>query len=370
MKIGILSFQNAVNYGAALQLYALQTSLENYGYDVEIIDYICKSVEKMNKIDRQPFVAKNTNLRLLKKIYLKFDYYRTRNIWDKRYYSFKNFRENYLKLSNQRFYSIKDLNNINRYDAIIVGSDQVWNPNITDGLDPVFFCAFELPDEVKKIAYSASCGSVNTLKNNYDIFYELINNFDHISTREEELNKFVNLKKKSTRTLDPTFLLNLNEYNKIVKSLDIDNYLLIYKMQKNDDLYKLAKKISKEKQLKIVDISFPPPLKKDKEIIYLPYISPQEFLGLFRKASYVITNSFHGTAFSIIFEREFFTFPHRSVGQRMVDLLNLLKLKERLVTDLDKIYSIDIAPINYKIVNEILKIEIKKSLSYLNNALS
>lgn len=357
MNIGLLAFQNAINYGAVLQMYALKTKLENMGHNVEVINYFCESIEMGNKIDREPYVSKSANLRLLKKIYLKIEFLRTQKTWKKKYSMFKTFREEYLNLS-KKYFKETDLNNISKYDAIIVGSDQIWNPNITNGFDPVYFCAFETTKNIKKIAYSASCGSVNTIKNNSEKFYELIKNFDFISAREEELNEIINRRSKSVRTLDPSLLLDVKDYNNIAELPNENDYLLIYKMQDNKELYLISKKIAKDKGLKIIELGLPP-VKRDNQIDYVSDASPQEFLGYFEKASFVITNSFHGTAFSIKYNREFLTVPHRSVGQRMINLLTLLKLNDRIITESTQLDDSKLSEVNYEKVNLLLDKEIE-----------
>src|SRR5690606_1842372 len=99
--------QNAINYGAVLQMYALKTRLEKMGHNVEVINYFCQSVQLGNKLDREPYVSKNANLRLLKKFYLKMEYFRTKKEWAKKYNGFKEFREKFLNLS-EEFFSLSD----------------------------------------------------------------------------------------------------------------------------------------------------------------------------------------------------------------------------------------------------------------------
>ncbi|MCM2604244.1 polysaccharide pyruvyl transferase family protein [Rossellomorea marisflavi] len=241
MNIGLIAFQNAINYGAVLQMFSLKTKLEEMGHHVEVVNYLCDSVEKGNKLNRKPYVSKNAKLRLLKMLYLKGKYISTQKDWEEKYNSFKAFREKYLNLT-ESYTLDSDFKSLETYDAVIVGSDQIWNPNITNGFDPVYFCTFSLDKKVKKIAYSASCGSIKTIENKSTEFYELLNNFDYISAREEELSEFINIQSNSVRTLDPSLLLSKEKYNSIAKNPVDENYLLIYKMQDNKELYDTAKK--------------------------------------------------------------------------------------------------------------------------------
>lgn len=368
MKIGLIAFQNAINYGAVLQMYALKTKLESKGHEVEVINYHSESAEKGNKLKREAYVSKGTSFKLLKSFYLKIKFIRTQSMWEKKYAEFKFFRETFLNLSSKSYYNFHELNEDMNYDAVIVGSDQIWNPNITNGFDPVYFCDFN-KNGLLKISYAASCGSVDTIRKNSDEFYKLIQNFNSISVREEELNKYVSLKTSSTRTLDPSLLLKSIEYDEIAVLPDKNKYLLIYKMQDNKELYSAAKKMAKLKGLHLIEIGFPP-FQKDKEIEYISNASPQEFLGYFKNASFVITNSFHGTAFSIVYNKQFLTVPHRRVGQRMINLLEVLNIKERLILEAKQLDEGEIKDINYFEVNNLLESEISKSMNYLETALS
>ncbi|WP_375540479.1 polysaccharide pyruvyl transferase family protein [Rossellomorea marisflavi] len=122
------------------------------------------------------------------------------------------------------------------------------------------------------------------------------------------------------------------------------------------------------KGLKIIELGFSP-FTGNKDIKYVPNASPEEFLGYFNNASFVITNSFHGTAFSIKYNKEFLTVPHRSVGQRMINLLNLLKLDKRIITESSQLVISKLEKINYSNVNLLLEKEIESSLSYLMTSL-
>lgn len=368
MKIGLLAFQNAINFGAVLQMYSLKKRLEKLGHDVEVINYFSKSTEMGNGLNRTPYLSKNTNLRLLKYSYLKIKFMKTQKMWEKKYHKFKSFRDIYLNISKNTYHSIHDFNKEIHYDTIIVGSDQVWNPNITDGFDPVFFCDFNENIQINKVAYAASCGSVSTIKENSEEFYSLIKNFDSISVREEELNNFIELERMSNRTLDPSLLTTKEEYNEIAIIPSEKDYLLIYRMQENKELYEVAKNIAAKRNLQIIELGFSP-FKKDPGIKYIEDASPVEFLGLFKEASFVVTNSFHGTAFSIIYNKQFYTVPHRSVGQRMINLLELLNLNNRLILKADQINFEELKEIDFEPVNLLLKVEIDKSMNYLENSL-
>lgn len=367
MRVGILTFHNAVNYGGVLQAYALQQALIKLGLEVEIIDYYNESIQLSNQLNRKVKLSKNTKHRFLKTIYIKGNHILTSDIWKKKYNNFKSFRESKLNLT-KKMKNSSEFDELN-YDALIFGSDQIWNPNITGDFDFIYFGKFKT--NAVKIAYAASCGSVNTIKENKKEFIELISNLDYISTREKELQELIvnNTTYEVIQTIDPTLLLSHQDYNNISINPESKNkYLLIYKLQDNKEIYKCAKKIAKEKNLQIYEIGIKSKFKNN--IKYFESVGPEEFLGLFKNAEFVITNSFHGTVFSIINKKNFYTIPHKTVGERMIDLLNRLDLDDRLIRCAEEIVFEDLMKINYEKVENNIDISKKSSIEYLKNTLS
>lgn len=360
MKAGILTFYNAINYGGVLQAYALQEYLKKGDIEAKIINYESPSIKRANQINRQVKIHKGVKLRLLKTVFAKLDYATTKKRWKAKYLKFEKFRNAHLDLVSKGAVSKESITKLD-LDAIFVGSDQVWNPLITRGLDDVYFCDF--PTNAKKISYAASTGSLNTIKSDTTEFLKLVENFDAISTRELDLGEYIKqyTEKETIQVVDPTLLLNKDDYSKIAIKPNINHpYLLIYKLQVNENIYKLAEKIAKEKGLIIYEIGFKP-WKSKKGINYLEIIGPEEFLGLFEAADYIITNSFHGTVFSIINQKSFLTVPHRSVGQRMIDLLESLDLADRLIYSSEHLTPKLINKIDYQCVNN--KLETRKDVS-------
>lgn len=361
-KVGIITFHRAINYGAVLQAFALQKTLENLNVEVEIIDYQNTALNKSNSIIRKPKIYKKTKYKKLKEWYIKYKNIKNQKEWEIKHSNFTRFRNKNLKLSEKNIEQKKDNKSIN-YDIVICGSDQVWNPEITNGLDKIYFS--DIKSSSIKASYAASVGDLRVLNGHEKDFIEKINKMDYVSTREKDLSEFIKSKtnKKAVQVLDPTLLLQAKNYIELVKEPKNipDNYLLIYKMQNNKDLYKTAEKIAKELNLKIIEIGF----KTNKNITFIESASPGEFLWYFKNAKYIITNSFHGTAFSIIFQKNFVTFPHKSVGQRMIDFLNSIDLTERLLYSYNEYDKRVLEEINYTHPLELLEIRKKKSLKYI-----
>lgn len=368
MKAGILTFHNAYNYGAILQAYALQETLIEKGVETKIIDYRLRQIEEEYKILRFDLVRDL----IKKKEYVsaaKIIPYNCLNLNSriKKFNKFKNFSNTYLKLT-KKCNTYSDLNKLD-LDAYICGSDQIWNSNITGSINSIYFCGFNNNKNVKRITYAASMGK-NKYSNKQEEreFKNNLENLTHISVRESQLKeyteKFTN--KHVTQVLDPTLLLDKNKWRTISKKINIDGkYLILYSLQINENLLNVAMKISQKYNLKIVVIGNKS-LRQKNDYIVLDNIGPEEFLGLFENCEFVVTNSFHGTCFSIINNKNFYTIPHSSAGSRMKSLLDGLGLKERLIHSEQ---DVDLEEIDYELVQLKLDEQIKNSLQFIENAM-
>lgn len=319
MKIGIITFHFANNFGAALQTYALSNTISRlYGHSVEIIDY------------RNCFISFTDFVRIfpitlnLKELVSGLTTFTKR---EQRRKKFVKFQKKYFSLS-QKYTTLKSLrDNPPIYDVYICGSDQIWNPAVTGGLDPAYFLDF-VKNEGKKISFAASFG-VGVLKKMY---WQEVNrclmNLDDVSVREKE---GVNLAEKITgrkvsQLIDPTFLLNKEEWEKMAKQPKIvGEYILVYVMQNNKKVYEYAKRIKDILGLKMVVISrYGYSLDFMDEVLI--DVGPEEYLGLFKNAAFVCTNSFHGLVFSIIFEKDFYVVPSTRFNSRINNLMQVLKV--------------------------------------------
>lgn len=359
-KIGIITFHKANNYGAVLQLYALNEVLKkDKNNEVFVVDYNNKFLYKNHKLFHP--LRKNL-IKYFKDIFYDFKYIR-KNI--KRINKFKSFLKN-------NFNFIKT-NEENEMDVMITGSDQVWNYNITGKLDD-YYTLYNIKDNVKKISYAASVGSVTCIHNKKNEYIEKVSKIDAISVRENDAkDAFENIIKNNIEVvLDPTLLLSKEEWeNKIgEKTKDInEKYILAYVVEEDKEYIKILNELSKKTGLKVVHFS-----KSDKDIknvIDNAYSKgPLEFVDLIKNAEYVVCTSFHATVFSIIFNKKFWVIPHRKTGNRVLNLLNKLEINNRVVETIDdfnnKNYDEDI---DYCKVNEILEIEKNKSLKWLEDAI-
>lgn len=318
MKIGILTFHRAHNYGAILQVYALQELLKEY-YDVEIIDYYPKSLHYYHYSE-----CYNVSIFHVKE-YVKNKLFLGRR--KKRYLAFNNFIENYLVVSPQ---PIDDINK--KYDAIIIGSDQVWNPRNNYGeYDYYYWGRFKRAGELRLISYAASAGK--SLKElDWPLVANFLRNFDAISVREFQFRDL--LKNKcdinSEWVVDPTMLQDRIFWNKIVPPKLYDKpYLFFYQARRNESAYNYAKKYAKKMKLQFVCLSAHIMLQNDKKVIAA---DPLDFLSLVKYASYIVTTSFHGTVFCYQFKKDFCCLKlDDGDNDRTESLLSLMGLKDRLI---------------------------------------
>lgn len=372
-KIGILTFHYAINYGAVLQAFALSQTCEKLGYEVEIINYCTQSHERANRIinDSKRGLFKTLIYSLLVMPHLG-QLKRKKN-------RFRLFLKEKLHIS-YRFFSSKELmGNLPPKDAYITGSDQVFNPVSFENIR-AYYLDFEKQNGSKKIAYAPSFGISSFDEALTDKIGHLLKDFDSLSCREDDgANYIESVTGRVTPTvLDPVLLLNEEEWKALSLSIKKPcktkgKYIFVYDLNGRDNLIALAQKLQHKVRLPIVCLT----TKKycvgrynvDEVIMDA---GPKEFVSLVSNAAYVLTDSFHGTAFSLIFKKQFLAYNALpKASQRIRSLLSALGLNERLVENVsvneEEVFKcINQADDYQSILNEL----IDKSKSYLINSLS
>ena len=361
MKVAIITFHRAINYGAVLQVLALQESIMKLNHEATVIDYRCKAIEEDYK-----------NIRLKKGVGLKsiVNNVISYPIRYKKKKEFYRFVEKNLNLSSSIYSSNAELIKSNdEYDIFITGSDQVWDDKCVK-FDKAYFLDF-VSESSKKNSYAASF-SFGELPNDLKEEYRArLKDFNNISVREEVGKKIFGqlLNKNIVVSLDPTLLLNKEEWSKYATERLIEQkYILIYSVHAPNKLFKFAEELSNKTGFKLVNINDSWQRKVNAK--YLRGISPSEYLSLFKNAQYILTNSFHGTVFSLIFNKKFMVelvSKTNKINHRSKHLLELLGLEDRILENIDGKWQDD--DIDYKNVNCILEIERKKSIQYLENIL-
>lgn len=358
-KIGILTFHNVPNYGAILQTYALKKYLEKISNrEVRIIDFQCQGNDRNfepNMIEKQIITRKGFVVKRVIKLfrYLVF----SKKAYTKKTKMFSEFRRIYLNIDSE-------LNVLKKnYDLVVCGSDQIWNPNITKGFQDYYFGANKNQTGLRTISYAASCGDVEEISaENENQFLNNISKLGKVGIREKSLDNYLHDRGiESFCNIDPTFLLCKEEYiEEFSLSCLNEKYILVYALQKNGLLESIAKKVASELQLPIIVVCGYMAREKhgDNELFD---VAPTKFLELLYNSDYVITNSFHGLAFSLIFEKNFSVVMPKSRGSRLQDFLLELNLLDRVCVD----DNIRVTDVNYKSVNNLLKSKIESSKQYL-----
>lgn len=382
MKIGIITVQRAPNYGAQLQCYALYKFLKDMGHDVEIIDLLRPYHKDFNNNTKyKPFQSISWQKRLYRWIKSKVKWlisnkYR-KHLKNEHLFSLK-YSSEYIQLNekfarfesrmkySETYHSLEELNtNTPYYDAYLTGSDQLWNPTQPYCVEP-YFLTFVRNGSIK-MSYATSVGLAdlpNPIKNQYK---EWLKSFKWISVREQSavsILRGIGLTNVE-RHIDPTFLVKAEEWMQMAIKPEIDNYLFYFSISQNPHKLLSALKLAKQNNLKLVyrKKTYKQEL-NDTNALGLIDISPEEWLGLILYSNYVITDSFHGTAFSIIFRKNFnsFILNGSKRGSRIVDLLELLGLNNRLCNN--DFSHFQMTQVDYKGVCEVIQSEANKTNEY------
>jgi len=348
----MLTFHNAENYGATLQAYALKETLKELGLDAHFINYENKKILSDYKLIR-------TNS--LKSFFSSL-WYLPRNLKRKR--SFKSFSDAYLDTTSKVYLNKEEIEqDIETGKIFVAGSDQIWNPLLTDGLSDIYTLNFRNTD-IKKIIYGASLGNEELLQKNAADFKSKLQDLDLISVREKSIIKSLEeiCGKKVEQVIDPTLLLSKEKWDKLIDENNVvtlpkEKYILVYTLFESEEVTKIANYLSSKTGLEVVHFRKYNAYKN--ELMSLYSYGPVDFVNAFKNAAYVVTNSFHGTVFSLIYERKFYSVLPKERAGRIKDLLQDLELDSRIISD-QKEANIDLN-INYDSVNE--KIEALKSKS-------
>ena len=363
MKAGLVTFYHIHHYGALLQAAATERAVESLGGACEIIDYY---VNQNNDLFRKPTGVGSAAA----DVHTALHYKALRD----RYQRFERFSKDHLRISGHRFESLEELRSAELpYDLILSGSDQIWNPKIfPDGrFDPVFFGAFSTR---RKIAYAPSFGVPHIPEGMEEELRSYLESFSHISVRERQGREIVKeiTGKDVPVVLDPTLLLTAEQWSAMAVPPDRSGgYILCYCISKPGALAPYIQRLAEETGLPVVQLCGIRQKVHPKAACVLD-AGPSEFLGLFQNASYVCTNSFHGTVFSVQFQKPFFTAVAPSElaapeSSRTFSILSRLGLTERIIGT-GATAGLD-ATIDWADVDRRLRAARQSSLDYLRAAL-
>lgn len=360
MRIDIITFHFVNNFGGALQAYALQKAIVGEcDADVEIIDYRNWFIRFTDTVRLFPIT---TNLKELLSGLLTLEQRL------KRVKKFHQFVNQHFSLS--KYYSCSKALNQDPpvADRYICGSDQIWNPTITLGVASPYYLYF-VKERKKKIAYAPSFGNSTVKKSYHAQIRKYLSSFAALSVREQSGVDFIQKLTgcKAECLIDPTFLLSKSEWEHVASDTKVTGpYMLLYIMQRDEEVYEYARKLKEATNLRLIEISrygYRPDF-VDETIID---IGPSEFLGLFKNAEYICTNSYHGFAFSILFEKKFCIVPSKRFRARIDNLAQLLEI------ELPKaIPNFEVADVTYdkQKVLKIIEHEKRKAIAYLKKNLA
>lgn len=323
MKIGILTFHCAHNYGAVLQCYALQEFLCSIGHDVCVVDYKPQYL-KESLFSWYKWVSLSP-MKTLRKL-----------SWQKKTFGDQLRKNNAFKLFIKDFLYVKNIDLAsykNDIECFVFGSDQIWRKN-RNKFDPIYFGCFNGSRGKKLVSYAASMGLSSLTEEDSQMVSTWLASFNGVSVREPQLKELLSslVPANIKVVVDPTLLLNENKWKSIaVLPRSRKRYILIYQVIFNPATYDFANEVSKRLGIEVIEISSDFILREvNHNIIY--DTSPQEFLGWVLNADFVVTTSFHGTVFSLIFNRPFVSIKQNLQSDvRIESILSVCGLSERFI---------------------------------------
>lgn len=370
--IGIITYHHYYNYGTMLQALALQEKVEQLGYQAELIDFkqdnsLSRCEMLKLRIKRMPVYIKER-----KKYRALAD---SREKIKEKNELFEQFYKTYLHVGKKKYTTTQQLmENPPVYDGYVVGSDQTWNPFVANSPE-AFFLPF-VENKSKKGSYGPSL-AVKSLSDEKEKEYrKKLSNFSFLSCREQDGAQLLSriTQKEVKCVLDPTLLLSAKEWGKYCEfEIPKEPYILVYFLGEKSEHRRAVEKIQKLTNWKI--ISLPAAyLEMENNDYKKVWGGPKEFLSLIRGAALICTDSFHGTMFSINFQRNFFSFckssdsEESSENSRLYSALNIFGLSNRIIHNMDNLTAEDIS-IDYKNVIPILEEQRRDSIEYLENML-
>lgn len=364
MNVKVITRHTPSNYGSLLQSIATIKVVESLGHVCEIIDYRRKDEYGIKSILTDVSRKKAWKHSLIKKwTYIALRYpEETFTQW-----KFGEMRQKYLRKT-QTYHTIDELKKLDA-DVFMTGSDQVWGPLLNGKYDPIYFLSF-VADDKKKVAYAGSFGREEFASQVLTEYKQLLIRYHYLTVREDSA---VSLLDKmgvhcDGQVLDPTLLLDKGQWEEYIEKNISGKYVLVYEIHNNPLLDDYAKRFAAYVGLPLIRISpmFHQFIRGGK-FVFLPGIGT--FLSYIKHATYMLTDSFHGTAFAINFNTQFIeVFPNSETGIRIYSILRQTGLQNRVVNDYDD-FSLADSPIDFIQVNEVIAEARKKSFSLLQEML-
>lgn len=365
LKINVITLHRARNYGSVLQALATQWFFEEFNVQAEFLDYFPERYTSFGLLKR----LKHKNQRLFRHPILLFaarllilpSYLKKRIV-------FNTFLRKYLKLTSKTFYSMQELQqNCPLADAYCTGSDQIWNSHWNEGIDSALYLNF-LPASAYRFSFASSFGNIEISAEEQTAIHPMLQTYSHLSTREYSGQKILENMAFSnvTSLVDPTLLYTAQQWNYIASGKKHkQRYILTYNLHHDKTIDQYAQKLSKEQNLPVWNISYNlHDIHRPGKLIWCPPV--EQFLSLIRDAAYVITDSFHGTVFSLIYEISFIViFPDKS-SDRLRHLLAMTNTQNRGFKGMPN-SNIILRSLNTMYIHEVFKSQRALSESYIKH---
>lgn len=359
----IVTLHRVKNYGSVLQTYASMRTLEKMDIDAKVLDYVPERLE--DETARKLLTSTSVNAsgkikQLIHKAVVAPSYKRQKKTFD-------SFLEKYVRLT--RRYSREEIESAPpKADLWCTGSDQVFNTEINGGIDGPYYLDF-VPDEDRKIAFSASFGMADVSEEAKEETARLLKRYDALSFREQtgvDICKGLGID-GAVNVLDPALCLKKSEWELLMQDIPKakEKYILVYELNGESDIGHAAKALSEKTGLKVKRVSYYwHHFAKYGKLVFCPGV--EQFLSLVRDAQYIVTDSFHATALSILFERQFYSVLPPKFNSRVTDILKLFALENRIVRD----GQFAEKEIDYSAVTAKLDEEREKTLAFLEKAVN
>lgn len=369
MKIGILTFQHSVNFGAQLQCYALQEVLKQMGNEVEVIQYAPKGKSKL-PFYRGIGVRNNGLLKAIKLMYVRKVYS------DRMVKRFEAYKSHHLKLTAKC--NLDSIGEITKdFDAIFVGSDQVWGPAFHK--EATYFVGWSPDFKGKKISYAPCCALNHVEDENRKSLINLLKDFDTISVRNLETQSFVNglIDFKPPLVLDPTFLLDFFNFKDNLPK-PYEKYILVYVIGNEIDgghknMIKEIKKVRGNLPVVVAVLSKNHPKVFSWSDKTYWTLTPDEWVSLLANSDFFYTDSFHGAVFAYKFNKPFIAYyVDERRKSRFLDLAKRFHLEKEIITsvkDAAERRSICKGSPDFRNTSKFVEKEILKSKLYIKSAL-
>lgn len=366
MKVSIITILDNTNFGTYLQALATVKVTERLGYEAEVVRYTRDSMTGWGQLK---YMLRDRGVLSVLRNGWKIP--RTKKLRERDYA----FLSKHVAVT-EEYVGYESLQaNPPIADVYLVGSDQVWNSIYNKGIDKSFYLEYA-PKGKKRVSYASSIGMDYIPEHEISETKMLLKKFDGITVREKAAKELLTQYDiQSEVVLDPTLLLDANEWLDILGKNSMcfnEKYLLVYSVERkkqNRLINYYARKIAKQRKLKIFQVSYSGTASKlsctDK---FFGCATPDVFLSLMKNASFVVVSSFHGTAFSVNFQKDFLTISANRFNSRVKNLLEITNLSDRMVSDKECDLQ-SIKKIDYVDVNSRMKKAREKSVSILKNML-